>query len=231
MIKLDNENYNRKIKLTESINNRFDEDKDFEDWFDNEMQKAQQEIATSPFSDIKNVKVHSLDVPLEKQDGKHTYTYVEDFKTGRALINYCIQFFNKERGFTVTAHKQTQGIKTIFKERNEYEPLYDSSKKFLSNGIFVAYINEKSNSKDRSRININVSINSIKIDSPEFDSFDNGNKFVFFIESNALRAKHVNEEAIEEMFNKFYDGLYKKLNTNWDVEENIKTNAEIDAEG
>lgn len=234
MIKLDNESYNRKIRLTESINNKIiNEDEDFEKWFDQKMSDFNKAYHSVKFSNFKNIKVHSLDVPLEKQDGKHTYTYVEDFNTGQKIIKYCVDYF-KNYGFTITNHKQVQSVNKIYKEKDQYESLYNENQKFLSNGIFSCYINEKTDSDKKGKITFNVAINSIKIDAPEFDEFDYTNHhFIVCIESNALRARHVNEEKIEELLDKFFEGLDKIIgsNSNWQQKINIKTNAEIDAEG
>lgn len=217
------QNYNRKIKLTESINNIF-EDSKFDIEFDKELAKKQRELHSKKFDTLVGLKVKSLNVPIEKQDGKHTYTYVEDHITAGKILRFLDDYF-KEKGFKLGNVKLDVDIKNIIKDAKLYEPLFNDDK-FLSNGIFSASYKDIVNKNSKARLKINIALNSIKIDSPEFDDFDQSNKFIVYIETNGSRLKNLDKDKFEELMNIAIKSINKIATSNWQV----KTNDEIDDE-
>lgn len=227
------EQYNRKIKLTESINNKVSEDKDFEKWFDKEYKNMQKNLGKTVFKDIHGIEPKSINKAISRQDNKYTYTYVEDHKTAENLFRTMINFF-KAKGFNVGNVTLDVDPKKIIKEAGTYESLGNSNGKFLSNGYFTASLKDKVNKDSKGKIVINSTVNSIKIDTPEFDDFaTNKGKFILFIESNGKRVKNVNEETFDKLINQLFEEIQSILNKtiNWELKTNIKTNAEIDDEG
>lgn len=226
MIKLDDENYNRKIKLTESINNKIINEVA---WDERLSREGDAEIHRERFKDPNSVNIGFIQPPKSGKKYGYTYTYAEDFKTGEKIISFCIKFFS-DWGFKIGAHEQVVDVLTLYNDRNEYGELY-KNEKFLSNGIFTAQLKQKID-KNPGIVNFSVSINSIKIDIPEFKDFDYlEDNFVVYIDSNILRAKNVDEKEQKTLLESFEETLNEIITPNWKIVKNIKTNAQIDAEG
>lgn len=225
------EQCNRKIRFTESINNKVSEDKDFEKWFDKEYAKMQKDLGKSVFKNIHGIEPKPIKTAISRQDNRYTYTYVEDNKTAEEVFREMINFF-KEKGASVGDVTLDVDVKKIIKDVDSYGPLYDMKGKFLSNGYFTAHFNDNVNKSSKGKIVINAALNSIKIDMPQFKDFSsNDDKFILFIESNGYRVKNVNQETFSKMIDDLFDRITPKLTDNWKLKTNIKTNTEIDYEG
>ena len=142
----------------------------------NQMKAQQNRWKWDKFS---NVEIHSLNVPIEDQDGESTYTYIVDFKVTKKLLSDVKRIlensnFRIDHEFNITDISPT----------DDYEPIGKLESKLLTNAGLNAHIDNPY--KKGNRIYVNLGISSIRVDAPEFDRFYQPNKFVVYLESNIL---------------------------------------------
>lgn len=142
----------------------------------NQMKAQQNRWKWDKFS---NVEIHSLNVPIEDQDGESTYTYIVDFKVTKKLLSD-VKRILENSNFRIDHEFNIIDISPT----DDYEPIGKLESKLLTNAGLNAHIDNPY--KKRNRIYVNLGISSIRVDAPEFDRFYQPNKFVVYLESNIL---------------------------------------------
>lgn len=219
------------VIINKNVNRIFEDDdlkRIFRDTIKDNQMKAQQ--SRWKWNEFSNVKIQSLDVPIEDQDGESTYTYIVDFKTTKKLLSDIKSIlensnFKIDREFNITDISPT----------DNYEPIGKLETKLLTNAGLNAHIDNPY--KKQSRIYVNLGISSIRVDAPEFDGFYQPNKFVVYLESNILyKVNNSNAKKAVDLAN-----LIKKNQHKWsqsefnefsknlkDIEDKLTDNDKVD---
>lgn len=181
------------VIINENVNRIF-EDADFERIYDNVVKRNQMKAQQDrwDWNEFSNVKIQSLDVPVEKQEKGFTYTYIADFDTTKKLLSE-IKRILKDSQFDI----DNEFNNTDIDPTDDYEPIGKLESKLLTNAGLNAHINNPY--KKGNRIYVNLGISSIRVDAPEFYGFYQPNKFIVYLESNILYK--VNNGKAKEVVN------------------------------
>jgi len=200
------------VIINKNVNRIFEDDdlkRIFRDTIKNNQMKAQQD--RWKWNKFSNVKIQSLNVPIEDQDGESTYTYIVDVNTTKKLLSD-IKRILENSSFKIDNEFNITDVNDVH-STDDYEPIGKLETKLLTNAGLSAHINNPY--KKGNRIYVNLGISSIRIDSPDFDRFYQPNKFIVYLESNILykidnsRAKRVVD----------LDNLIKKNQHKWSQSE------------
>ena len=178
---------------------------------DNQINSARKNWNWDEFDN--NVNIKSLNVPIEDQVNDYTYTYAEDYKTAKKIIEDLDKYL-KESGFTVDG----KYVNTKIDPNEKYEPIGKMVNKFLETAGIHAFIKDKNFSKNE-RVYVTVGMNCINVDSPEFNDYYQPDKFTVYLDSNIIyRIDKYTEETQKLRQNillNIRSIIKKDINQNW----------------
>lgn len=199
------------VKIYENINRIF-EDAEFDKIFDQTLKDNQMNKEKSMWADLNNVNIKHLDVPIEKQKNGYTYMYAEDYNTAKKLVSSLDDYFDA-KNFDVDAD-----IDMNIDSAGSYEPIGENLYDFLSTGWVYATMNPPKG-KSGKRIYFEVLISSIRVDAPQFDRFEQDNKFVVCLTSNIMYKISKEDGIVYEtrlnVLNDVRNIIKKSINDNW----------------
>ena len=203
------------VTIQDNVNRIFEDD-DFLRIFDktlkdNQISNAKNKWNYNEFDN--NVNIKSLNVPVEDQIDGYTYTYVEDYKTAKKIIDDLNKYL-KNSGFTV----DNKYVNTNIDPNEDYEPIGKMVNKFLETAGIHAFIKDKSSSKNE-RIYITVGMNCINVDAPEFKDYYQPDKFTVYLDTNIIFKiqKYVKstQELRQSILSNVRTIIEKDINQNW----------------
>lgn len=177
---------------------------------DNQINSARKNWNWDEFDN--NVNIKSLNVPIEDQVNDYTYTYAEDYKTAKKIIEDLDKYL-KESGFTIDG----KYVNTKIDPNEKYEPIGKMVNKFLETAGIHAFI--KDNFSKNERVYVTVGMNCINVDSPEFNDYYQPDKFTVYLDSNIIyridKYTEKTQKLRQNILLNIRSIIKKDINQNW----------------